>query len=236
MSRPASPISRSRERGAELARRPLVVLLHGLARRHTSMAGMAAHLRRAGWDTWARSYPSRRQPIDALAAQVTEWLVSAAAERPLYAVTHSMGGIVLRHLTDERLRWQRIVMLAPPNRGSSLAAGLAGDRLFGPLFEWFYGPAGRGLATVTPSWPAPPAPFAVIAGTRRLALTNPTSWAMSRRFPRGEPNDGTVAVAETKLEGMSAFAEVDATHTWIMNDVKVQQMTERFLQHGTLTP
>ncbi len=221
---------------ADAAPRPLVVLLHGLARRHTSMTRMAAHLRRAGWDTWARSYPSRRQPIDALAAQITEWLVRTASGRPLFAVTHSMGGIVLRHLTDERLRWQRIVMLAPPNRGSSLATGLVDDRLFGPLFGWFYGPAGRSLATPAPTWPAPPAPFAVIAGTRRLALTNPTSWAMHRRFARGEPNDGTVAVAETRLDGMSAFAEVDATHSWIMNDARVQQMTERFLRRGTLSP
>ena len=32
----------------------------------------------------------------------------------------------------------RIVMLAPPNRGSQLAAGMTGN----PVFRWFYGPAG----------------------------------------------------------------------------------------------
>jgi triacylglycerol lipase len=210
--------------------RPLVVLLHGLARRHTSMARMAAHLRRAGWDTWARSYPSRSQPIEALATQITDWLLAAAGQRPLYAITHSMGGIVLRHLAHPSLRWQRAVMLAPPNQGSSLAAGLIDN----PFFGWFFGPAGRGLATQPPSWPPPPAAFAVIAGTRRFALHNPTSWTIGRRFARDEANDGTVAVRETKLDGMAAFAELDVTHTWIMNDARVQLMSERFLRVGAL--
>lgn len=210
--------------------RPLVVLLHGLARRHTSMAGLAGYLRRAGWDTWARSYPSRRAPIEELAAQVGDWLAAAAGDRPLYAVTHSMGGILVRHLGQRRLRWRRIVMLAPPNQGSALAAGLAQN----PLFGWFFGPAGRDLAAQPPSWPMPPAPFAVIAGTRRIALHNPTSWTFGRRLPTHLPSDGTVAVEETKLPGMDDFAEVDASHTWIMNDARAQHMAERFLRHGAL--
>ena len=56
-------------------------------------------------------------------------------------VTHSMGGIILRHLRDPRLTWSRAVMLAPPNQGSRLAAGLVRN----PLFRWFYGPAGSEL-------------------------------------------------------------------------------------------
>jgi hypothetical protein len=216
------------------APRPLVVLLHGLARRHGSMASMARYLRRAGWDTWARSYPSRRLPLDELAARLREELLAVAADRPLFAVTHSMGGIVLRHLGDPRLRWQRLVMLAPPNQGSQLAAALVENPRLGGLFGWFYGPAGKSLASAAADWPPPPAPFAVIAGTRRFSLGNPTSWALRRRFPPSVPNDGTVAVAETRLEGMAAFAEVDASHTWIMDDARVQQLTARFLAGGTL--
>ena len=63
----------------------------------------------------------------------------------------------------------------------------------------------------------------MIAGTRSLALTNSTSWTVGRRFPPGVANDGTVAVEETKLAGMAAFAEVDATHTWIMNSPDVHR-------------
>lgn len=32
---------------------------------------------------------------------------------------------------------------------------------------------------------------------------------------------------------MTAFAEVDATHTWIMNDERVLPLTVRYLRSGT---
>jgi triacylglycerol lipase len=205
--------------------KPIVVLLHGLARGHGSMAGLGRALRGAGWETWSHTYPSRRHSITYLADVLTEQLV--ALDRPLCAVTHSMGGVIVRHLHDPRLRWERIVMLAPPNQGSQLAGGLVRN----PVFRWFYGPAGTELGDSS-SWPPPPAPFAVIAGTRSLALTNPTSWTLGRRFGAGIANDGTVAVEETKLPGMAAFAEVDATHTWIMNAPTVHRLVIAYLREG----
>ena len=207
--------------------RPLVVRLHGLARGHGSMAHLGRGLRAAGLDTVSRTYPSRRHSIRYLAEEVAEWLVAEADGRPVSAVTHSMGGVIVRHLQDPRIQWQRIVMLAPPNQGSQLAAALVKN----PVFRWYYGPAGAELASGA-TWPAPPAPFAVIAGTRALALSNPTSWTFGRRFGRATPNDGTVAVAETRLPGMAAYAEVDATHTWIMNDPTVQALVLAYLRDG----
>ena len=208
--------------------KPLVVLLHGLARGHGSMARLGRALRAQGFETWSRTYPSRKHTLSYLAGALTDELIAAAGDRPLCAVTHSMGGIVVRHLGDPRLRWSRIVMIAPPNQGSLLAAGLVRN----PLFRWFYGPAGAELADAS-TWPDPPAPFGVIAGTRSLALTNVTSWTMGRRFPPGVRNDGTVAVDETRLAGMTAFAEVDATHTWIMNSPTVRDLVLAYLRDGT---
>lgn len=208
--------------------KPLVVLLHGLARRPGSMAKLGAHLAAHGFETRSYSYPSRHASLTEIARALADAIAREAAGRPISAVTHSMGGIVARHLHDPRIAWQRIVMLAPPNQGSRLAREL-GER---PIYRWFYGPAGGELADATP-WPAPPAPFAVIAGTRARALSNPTSWTAGRRFPSGVANDGTVTVDETRLDGMSAFAEVDATHTWIMNDARVHGMVVRYLRDGS---
>jgi hypothetical protein len=205
--------------------KPIVVLLHGLARGQGSMKRLSLALRAAGFETWSHTYPSRRHSITYLAGALTEQLV--ALDRPLHAVTHSMGGVIVRHLHDPRLKWRRIVMLAPPNRGSRLAAGLVRN----PLFRWFYGPAGSELADSS-SWPDPPAKFAVIAGTRSLAWSNPTSWTVGRRFAAGVANDGTVAVEETKHPAMDAFAEVDATHTWIMNERTVHALVIRYLRDG----
>ncbi len=210
--------------------KPLVVMLHGLARGHGSMARLGRALRSEGFETWSRTYPSRKHSISYLAREVTEWIVEHAGDRPVSAVTHSMGGVIVRHLHDPRIRWERIVMLAPPNHGSQLAAGLVAN----PVFRWYYGPAGAELADGS-QWPQPPAPFAVIAGTRSRALTNVTSWTMGRRFAPGARNDGTVAVDEARLDGMSAFAEVDATHTWIMNDPAVHRMVLDYLRTGRLS-
>jgi hypothetical protein len=206
---------------------PFVVLLHGLARREGSMARLAAHLTGHGFDTRSYRYPSRRASLAEIAAELGDAIARDAAGRPISAVTHSMGGVVARHLHDPRLAWQRIVMLAPPNQGSRIARELTRH----PIFRWFYGPAGGELGAAA-GWPAPPAPFAVIAGTRARSLSNPTSWTAGRRFPPGVAHDGTVAVDETRLDGMADFAEVDATHTWIMNDVRVHDLVVRYLRNG----
>jgi hypothetical protein len=211
-----------------------VVLLHGLARRAGSLAGMGRALERAGFATWSCDYPSRRTSIGDAARDVAERIAAELPDRPLGAVTHSLGGVLVRHLGDPRLDWRRIVMLAPPSQGSQVAAALAGR----PLFRWFYGPAGQELATPDdgappPPWPPPPAPTAVIAGTRQRALVNPTSWVSGRIFADGVAHDGTVAVDEARLPG-AAFATVDATHTFIMNDPTARDLAIRFLRGGTL--
>ena len=52
--------------------KPLVILLHGLARGHGSMAGLSKHLRARGFDTWSTTYPSRQHSIAYLASALTE--------------------------------------------------------------------------------------------------------------------------------------------------------------------
>jgi hypothetical protein len=210
-----------------MSERLTVVLLHGLARRAGSLAGLGRALEDAGFATWACDYPSRRAPIAEAAARVAEHIAAALPDRPLAAVTHSLGGVLLRHLADPRLDWQRVVMLAPPNQGSQVAGALAHTR----WIRWFYGPAGQQLAGDPSRWPLPPAPAAIIAGTRKRALGNPTSWVSGRVFAAGVEHDGTVAVDETRLPG-AAFATVDATHTWIMNHADTRCLTIEFLRRG----
>jgi len=209
---------------------PPVVLLHGLARTHLSMAGMARFLRQHGYTTWMRTYPSRRRPVLELAEIVADWIREEHGERPVHVVTHSLGGILVRHMAAQ-LPLARVVMLAPPNSGSTLAGALQD---FGP-FGLLYGPAGQDVATNS-TRPVPAAPTAVIAGTRATSVGNPISCLSGglRVFGKDRPNDGTVAVDETHLPGMTDFAEVDTSHTWIMNDPRVREMTLRFLRGKSL--
>ncbi len=209
--------------------KPVVVFLHGLARTQRSLAGLKRQVEAAGYSTWSRTYPSRRLSVGELAETVAEQVKADLGDAPVVGITHSLGGILARHI-GSRLSWQGIVMLAPPNRGSRVAQALR----FHPLYRWFYGPAGQELGNYR-DWPMPPEPFAVIAGTRGVTLSNPPSWAIRslKLLPVDAKHDGTVAVDETKLPGMRAFAEVPASHTFIMNHPHTRELVLRFLERGS---
>lgn len=217
-----------------LPQRPLVVLLHGLARTERSMAGLAGFLESHDLQTWRCTWPSRTESIAQAAALVHARLQAEFPGRPLQVVTHSLGAAVALHLAQLR-PMQRAVLLAPPLRGSRVARTFANWK----LFRWFYGPAGGEVAVAGPGWPGLDqlGEVAIIAGNRALALTNPVSWATRSLgvLPASLASDGTVALDETRPEGPHHFAEVGATHTWIMNDTQVQQMVLQFLQCGRLT-
>jgi triacylglycerol lipase len=209
---------------------PPVVVLHGLGRTHLSMAGMARFLRSNGLQTWSRTYPSRRQPLPELASLVSDWILAdlGTDARPM-AVTHSLGGVLVR-LMSSKIQFSRIVMLAPPNNGSQLATNLADLGLFQRVF----GPAGAQIAAAE-DWPLPPCPVAVVAGTLAPSIGNPVSWLSTglRTFEDGVENDGTVTVNETKLPKMALFEQVPASHTWIMNHAGTRQLTLNFLRANT---
>ena len=216
--------------------KPLVALLHGLLRSSRSMARLARALEAEGYDTWLGGYPSQTLGIEACARRVAEALAPRAAGRPLFLVTHSMGGILARYIAGEvgeaaGLSVRGVLMLAPPNAGSRLARRLGGLRVFHRL----YGPAGQELGAEAAAWPVPTVPVAVIAGTHPRGL-NPTGWmSQVTGLIRGdEPSDGTVLVEETRLPGMVDFATVPASHTFIMDHPRVREMVLRFLRDGRL--
>ncbi|MCA9663929.1 MAG: alpha/beta fold hydrolase [Myxococcales bacterium] len=215
-----------------MGERPTVVLLHGLARSHRSLARLRRSLEAAGYPTWSRSYPSRRQGVEQLASEIGEQIREELGNRPLFAVTHSMGGIIVRQLA-RALPWRGSVLIAPPNRGSAVARLMRDAK----IFQWFYGPAGQQLGA-EPSeierWPAPPRPCGVIAGTQSFSLRNPTSWLTRATGVLDGPSDGTVAVSETQLDedALDGFVTLDANHTFIANHPQTARLVVRFVSSG----
>ena len=110
------------------------------------MKGLEWALSRHGYRVINVSYPSTRLSIEELADDcLTVLLQERASDRTvkIHFVTHSLGGIVLRqYLSENQLEnLGRVVMLAPPNRGSELA-----DRLqHNYFYRFFTGPAGQQL-------------------------------------------------------------------------------------------
>lgn len=210
-----------------------VVLLHGLARTRFSMWPIQRALERAGYSVINIGYPSRRSSIEQLATQVFAGIEARLSElKPgrIHFVTHSMGGILLRqHLAQHVINnLGRVVMLAPPNQGSELV-----DRLghLG-LFRAINGPAGLQLGTGADGLPRrlPPVEFELGVITGSLGI-NPL---FSRLLPR--PNDGKVSVASARVQGMREFRVLPVTHTFMMNNRKVMELTLNFLKHGRFEP
>lgn len=206
-----------------------VILLHGLGRNRFSMKRIATRLEHLGYKVWNRGYPSTEKPVQNLVADhvlpAVRWAESLGATK-IHFVTHSLGGILVRAYLQENTlpAGSRIVMLAPPNKGSEVA-----DRLK-PFFLYrrLMGPAGQQLGTTPDSIPNRLEPvvadIGVIAGTRSME-----PW-FSLIIPG--PDDGKVSVENTTLSEMHDFLTVKCTHPFIMLSPEVINQVVSYLQDG----
>jgi hypothetical protein len=207
----------------------LVVLIHGLNRTSLSMLALEMAARRHGYATLRWDYASRCHAIAEHADRLETELGARlrAYDGRVHFVTHSLGGIILRAWLQQSTlsNLGRVVMLAPPNRGSEVAdvfqrLGLA--RLLGgvPCEE---------LGTSNESMPnrLPRVDFEVgiVAGGRS---SNPlfSHWI-------GAPNDGKVAIDRTRVEGMSDFVVVPHGHTFLPMAPAAVKRTFAFLESGS---
>jgi pimeloyl-ACP methyl ester carboxylesterase len=208
-----------------------VVLLHGLGRTYRSMADMTEALEAAGYATANLNYPSRDYRIEVLANTVLPRGIDQCERQGasrIHAVTHSMGGILVRYYLAQHEMEQlaRVVMLSPPNQGSEAAEALKDV----PLYKWVNGPAGQQLGTGPGSLPVSLGPVhypvGVITGNRAAFFD---TW-LAEMIP-GE-SDGKVSVARAKVEGMTDFLVLPYAHPFIMTEPEVITQTLHFLQHG----
>ncbi|MDQ7073423.1 MAG: alpha/beta hydrolase [Gammaproteobacteria bacterium] len=204
-----------------------VVLLHGLARSHHSMAKLDKALAKQGYSTINISYPSTKQPIEELAEDIIpKALARCPNNAKVHFVTHSLGGILVRHYlsnhTIENLG--RVVMLGPPNKGSHIVNTL---HQF-PIYKFINGPAGMQIGAEENSLPnqlgSVNFELGVIAGTRTI---NPLLSLMLEK-----PNDGKVSVESSRIEGMMNHIELPVTHTFMMNNKTVISQVIYFLRTG----
>ena len=190
---------------------------------------------REGYEVTNLGYNSLRVPLEEL---TSVWLPAQLAEHevalgpdapPLYFVTHSMGGIILRgYLQSASVppNLHRVVMLAPPNQGSSLVDRIGDWR----AFKLATGINGQKLSTrpnsfprQLPAWPIGPE-LGILAGNRPI---NPLL-----AFWTGGPGDGKVRVSETKLDGMTDHLVMPHSHTWIQYRRPVIDQILAFLREG----
>lgn len=206
-----------------------VILLHGLARSSDSMISMQEALEAQHYSVVNVDYPSRDFPIATLAEHaITPALKECRTRKTkrIHFVTHSLGGILVRQYVSKHKipELKRVVMLAPPNKGSEIVDNLKNL----PPFVWINGAAGTELGTESTSLPNTLGPvdfdLGVIAGTTSINLL------LSLHLPN--PDDGKVSVESTKIDGMRDFIMVPVSHPYIMKDEEVITQSIYYLHHG----
>ena len=202
--------------------RPNVLFLHGLWMNGLETWWLRHRVGSRGFATHAISYPT----IHATAEQVVAMLVRhiAALEPPVHLVGHSLGGLMLLKLFELAPDQPpgRVVLLGSPVAGSHAARSVAG---------WAIGPSLLGrialdeiVAHAPRRW-ALPRDLGVIAGSTSAGLGRLVS-----QLP--EPNDGTVAVEETRIDGMADHIVLPVTHTGMLASAAVAEHVAHFLDSG----
>ena len=203
-----------------------VILLHGVMRSSHSMEALERDLIAHEYQVINVDYPSTSNRIEVLAQEnIPPAMAKCNEGAKINFVTHSMGGILVRAYfkANPKIKPHRVVMIAPPNKGSEVIDDQA--------YQWFggiSGDSGAQLGTGEDSLPNQLGPVdyevGIIAGS---ASVNPV---FSDLIPG--PDDGAVAVARTHVEGETDWIEVKATHSFMKFNRTVRRQTIEFLKNG----
>ena len=201
-----------------------IVYVHGLWLKGHEAAWLRRRLARdLGAETHAFSYSSVSAGAAANALKLAEFLAQIPADT-LHLVGHSLGGLVILKLFEiaPPTAMGRIVLLGSPVCGSRVAQRLAdlpyGRKILGLTVD-------DELLTPRPRrWQAA-CDLGVIAGDVGLGLGR-----LVGRF--AEPNDGTVAVSETYLEGAADHWVGRASHSGMLFSAAVTRQAAAFLRSG----
>jgi hypothetical protein len=198
-----------------------LLLVHGLWRTPLSFILLTRRLRRWGYGTELFGYAAVAQGYDAIVSRLIERMERVSRAGPYAVIGHSLGGVLLRsalaHVTGPMP--QHLIMLGTPNQPPCLAQALG--------VRWVYrrvmGECGVNLSSPLfyAGLPLPQIPYTIVAGT---------AGPRGRWSPFGdEPNDGVVAVSETRICDNDSLVLLPVTHTFMMNNARVHEAIQRAL-------
>jgi pimeloyl-ACP methyl ester carboxylesterase len=199
-----------------------VVLLHGLWMPGASMQWFASRLAAAGFDPEIFAYHSVADGPDTAVPRLVELL----ADRHADIVAHSLGGLIALQALCESpdLEVGRVVCLGSPLTGSGAATG---------MLRWAPAAAMLGRSATLlqhglACWEGR-AEVGVIAGCVPHGLG-----ALLAGFD-GD-HDGTVAVDETRLPGVSDHVVIQASHSGLLFSTEAVEQAIAFLRSGRFLP
>jgi esterase/lipase len=191
-----------------------VVLLHGLGRSAMSMYFLGSYLSKNGYTVYIYDYPSSRFTIGEHASGFKKFIEDLSSDKDIdkiHFVTHSLGGIVARKALsgNRQSKIGRMVMLAPPNSGSTTADFACNfpfiSTILLPLQE-----LKSGKKSPIHDIPIPEMEIGIISGKY----------------------DRKVKVSETYLKQAHKYLIINSSHTFIMNKSRTKSAVLHFLLNG----
>jgi pimeloyl-ACP methyl ester carboxylesterase len=200
-----------------------VLLLHGIWNAKVWLGPLAARLRAAGFKVEIFGYPSvfggPEVAVPLLIARLRD-------SEPVALLGHSLGGLIaLEALSREPdLPVTRVVCLGSPLRGSHAARGLAGRIWTSPALGRSAGLLLRGFER----W----------EGKQQVGMVaGNVPHGLGRYFARFEDeSDGTVALGETRLPGLTDHCVVASSHSGLVFSAAAALQAAHFLNHGHFAP
>ncbi|HEX6927615.1 MAG TPA: alpha/beta hydrolase [Gammaproteobacteria bacterium] len=205
--------------------KPLVVFVHGLWMNGLELAWLRRRVAKAGFTARQFLYPTVRCGLVHNSEALFRFARGLDA-REIHFVGYSLGGVVTLNMLarfGEMLPAGRVVLIGSPVRGSGAARRMA-ERGWGRFMLGGSAP-GCLIDDHEHCWHGE-RELGVIAGTRSLGLGS-----VFGRLP--SPNDGTVAVDETRLESETDRMELPLTHATLMFSQRVAEAVVGFLATGT---
>jgi len=205
-----------------------VIMLHGLWMRGFALAMLHRRLMEAGFRVHRFDYLSvaatQQRILDRLQGRMREL---APEGEKVHLVGHSLGGLLALRacLSADGLPPGRIVCLGSPLKGSAAARAFAG---WGRGGEVLLGHNRELLEQGFERWNGP-RQVGMIAGSRPLGLGSVLGHI------EGE-HDGTVAVEETRLPGLTDHCVIETNHTGLLFSQDVARKVTQFLRDGQFGP
>ena len=203
--------------------REVVVCTHGIWMKGWVMRPISRYLKEHGHECIQYSYKSIRRGPKENALMLGNFVQKLDADI-VHFVAHSYGGLILLHYFDlfDQAKPGRVVMLGSPVGGSGVAKYLSKNNL---LKKNVLGASSKSLLGNVPHWKGTH-PLAVIAGTKGYGV------GQMLGAPLEKPNDGTVAVSETKIDNCTVHLQVPYSHTGMLLSKNVAAVVDTFIRTG----
>ena len=232
MSAPRRRLAEIASRSGKPPLRGTVLFVHGLWMSGAESFLIRRLLAKHGYALRVFPYSSLGESMERVARRCARYTLKLARSTsgPVHLLGHSLGGIVIYRmfetglLNPERFSGDfcRVVFMGTPARGSQAARALA---RFGAARRLLGATGTRDLLQGLPGkWPHR-AQLGVIAGNSSRGLG-----FLLTRFDG--PSDGTVAVAETMLEGATDHCVLPVSHAGMWLSPLVVGKVTKFLDSG----